>query len=45
VAIPERLRNVAFMMKDSKRLGASCGVGCHTIVKKKDYVFTAYQKR
>jgi len=70
VAIPERLRNVAFMMKDSKRFaksggwgygvfnydsasdkftpegtGAACGVGCHTIVKKKDFVFTAYQKR
>ena len=70
VAIPDRLRNVAFMMKDSKRFansggwgygvfnydsasdrftpdgtGATCGVGCHTIVKTKDYVFTAYQKR
>ena len=69
-AIPDRLRNVAFMMKDSKRFangggwgygvfnydsasdrftphgtGATCGVGCHTIVKTKDYVFTAYQKR
>ncbi len=69
-AIPDRLRNVAFMMKDSKRFansrgwgygvfnydsasdrftpegtGAACGVGCHTIVKTKDYVFTAYQKR
>ena len=70
VAIPDRLRNVAFMMKDSKRFansggwgygvfnydsasdrftpdgtGATCGVGCHTIVRTKDYVFTAYQKR
>ena len=70
VAIPDRLRNVAFMMKDSKRFansggwgygvfnydsasdsftpdgtGATCGVACHTIVRTKDYVFTAYQKR
>ena len=70
VSIPDRLRNVAFMLKDSKRFpdgggwgyanfnhdpasdrftpdgtGATCGVGCHTIVMKKDYVFTAYEKR
>ena len=70
VAIPDRLRNVAFMVKDSKRFaksggwgygvfnydstsdrftsdgtGATCGVGCHTIVRTKDYVFTAYQKK
>ena len=70
VAIPDKLRNVAFMMKDSKRFansggwgygvfnydsasdrftpdgtGATCGVGCHAIVRKKDNVFTAYQKR
>ena len=25
--------------------GSSCGFGCHTIVAKKDYVFTAYGKR
>ena len=25
--------------------GANCGFGCHTIVAKKDYVFTAYGKR
>jgi hypothetical protein len=25
--------------------GAKCGVACHTIVKAKDYVFTAYPKR
>jgi len=25
--------------------GAECGVACHTIVAKKDYVFTAYPKR
>jgi hypothetical protein len=24
---------------------AKCGVGCHTIVKGRDYVFTDYQKR
>jgi hypothetical protein len=70
VAIPDKLRNVAFMMKDSKRFakssgwgygvfnydsvadrftpsgkGSSCGVACHSIVKTKDFVFTAYQKR
>jgi hypothetical protein len=25
--------------------GANCGFACHTIVKAKDYVFTAYPKR
>jgi len=25
--------------------GAACGFACHTIVKAKDYVFTAYPKR
>jgi hypothetical protein len=25
--------------------GAACGFSCHTIVKAKDYVFTAYPKR
>jgi hypothetical protein len=25
--------------------GANCGTACHTIVKAKDYVFTAYPKR
>ena len=25
--------------------GTNCGYGCHTIVTKKDYVFTAYPKR
>ena len=25
--------------------GAACGAACHTIVKAKDYVFTAYPKR
>jgi hypothetical protein len=24
---------------------AKCGLGCHTIVKGRDYVFTDYQKR
>jgi hypothetical protein len=26
-------------------IGAACGFACHTIVKAKDYVFTAYPKR
>src|SRR5262249_12563518 len=25
--------------------GAACGYGCHTIVEKKDYIFTAYPRR
>ena len=25
--------------------GAACGFACHTLVKKKDYIFTTYQKR
>jgi hypothetical protein len=70
VAIPDRLKDVAFMVKDSKRFadsggwgygmfnydpasdrftpdgtGAQCGAACHTIVKAKDFVFTAYGKR
>jgi hypothetical protein len=70
VSIPDRLKDVAFMAKDSKRFtasggwgygmfnydaktdkfipdgkGASCGFGCHTVVKSKDYVFTALEKR
>jgi hypothetical protein len=70
VQIPERLKDVAFMVKDSKRFadgggwgyglfnydaasdaftpdgtGAKCGVACHTVVKAKDYVFTAFEKR
>jgi cytochrome P460 len=28
-----------------KPLGTNCGYACHTIVTKKDYVFTAYPKR
>jgi hypothetical protein len=68
--IPDRLRNVAFMAKDSKRFadsggwgwgvfnydaasgkftpegtGAKCGFACHTSVKAKDYVFTAFGAR
>ena len=70
VAIPESLKDVAFMAKDGKRFadsggwgyaqfdydsssdtfkpngkGAKCGVACHSAVKAKDYVFTAYGKR
>jgi len=68
--IPDRLRNVAFMAKDSQRFadsggwgwgvftydpasnrftpegtGAKCGLACHTSVKAKDYVFTAFGTR
>jgi hypothetical protein len=70
VAIPDRLKDVAFMLKDSKRFaesggwgyglfnydtasdkftpegkGAGCGFACHSAVKGKDFVFTAYGKR
>lgn len=70
VAIPDRLKDLAFMSKDSKRFantggwgyamfnydpaadkftpdgkGAGCGAACHSAVKAKDYVFTAYGKR
>lgn len=70
VSIPERLKDVEFMAKDSKRFpdgggwgyalfnhepaadsfaavgtGSSCGAACHTVVKRKDYVFTALEKR
>ena len=68
--VPDTLRDMDFMVKDSKRFadsggwgyaqfnydpatdrftpegtGAKCGAACHTIVKAKDYVFTAYGKR
>ena len=68
--VPDILKDVDFMAKDSKRFadgdgwgyaqfnydpasdrftpdgtGAKCGVACHTIVRAKDYVFTAYGKR
>jgi len=70
VAVPDVLKDVAFMAKDSKRFadsggwgyglfkydaksdaftpdgkGYKCGTACHTAVKSKDYVFTAYGKR
>jgi Cytochrome P460 len=76
--VPDKLANVDFMVKDSKRFAASggwgyavfdydstsdtfkpgtsastppqgndakCGYACHTLVKKRDYVFTYYGKR
>src|SRR5512139_899604 len=68
--VPDTLRDVDFMERDSKRFpdtgnwgyaqfdydpasdtftphgsGTNCGYACHTIVKTKDYVFTAYPKR
>ena len=70
VAVPDRLKDVAFMLKDAKRFsasggwgyglfnydtasdtftpdgkGAGCGFACHSAVKAKDFVFTAYGKR
>jgi len=70
VKIPDMLKDVLFITKDSKRFAASagwgyaqfnhdaasgsftpegsgsdCGHACHTIVKAKDYIFTAYGKR
>jgi Cytochrome P460 len=73
VAVPDTLKSVAFIQKDSKRFPDSSGWGyaqfdydaasgtfkpfgedssfatkcykCHTIVKEKDYIFTAYQQR
>lgn len=68
--VPDTLRDVDFMERDSKRFadsggwgyaqfdydpasgrftpkgtGAKCGFACHTIVKAKDYIFTAYGRR
>jgi len=68
--VPDTLKVVDFIAKDSKRFadsggwgyapfsydpvsdrftpngtGAKCGAACHTIVKAKDYIFTAYGKR
>ena len=76
--VPDTLRDIDFMVKDSKRFAdsggwgwgafnydaasdtftpatladhppqgndAKCGFACHTIVKAKDYVFTAYPRR
>jgi hypothetical protein len=70
VAVPDRLKDVAFMQKDAKKFansggwgyglfnydaasdkftpdgkGSNCGFACHTRVKTKDYVFTAFGKR
>ena len=70
VAIPDGLKDVAFMAKDGKRFadsggwgyaqfdydaasdsfkpngkGTKCGAACHSTVKAKDYVFTAFGKR
>ena len=70
VSVPDTLKVVDFIAKDSKRFadsggwgyapfsydpvsdrftpngtGAKCGAACHTIVKAKDYIFTAYGKR
>ncbi len=70
VKVPDKLKDVLFITKDSKRFAASagwgyaqfnydaaadvftpegrgsdCGHACHTIVKAKDYIFTAYGKR
>jgi hypothetical protein len=68
--VPDTLRDIDFMVRDSKRFpstggwgyaqfnydptsatftpqgtGAGCGFACHTIVKDKDYIFTAYPTR
>jgi len=70
VMVPDTLKSVGFIVKDSKRFadtggwgyaefpydpasdtftplgsGTNCGYACHTIVKAKDYIFTAYAKR
>ncbi len=73
VTIPDKLKSVSFIVKDSKRFPNSSGYGyaqflydpatdtftpfgkdasfnkfcyqCHTIVKGKDFIFTAYPKR
>jgi hypothetical protein len=73
VTVPDTLKSVAFIEKDSKRFPDSSGWGygqfnydaasgtfkpfgddssfatkcykCHTIVKEKDYIFTAYPER
>jgi hypothetical protein len=70
VMVPDVLKSLAFIEKDSKRFpktsgwayakflydgasdtfkpdgsGADCGYSCHTVVKAKDYIFTAYPKR
>jgi len=70
VMVPDTLKSVSFIEKDSKRFrdsggwgyaqflydaapdafkpsgsDAACGYACHTAVKAKDYIFTAYPKR
>lgn len=70
VMVPDALKSVSFIEKDSKRFAASgnwgyaqfpydaasatlktsgtdaaCGYACHTAVKAKDYIFTAYPPR
>jgi hypothetical protein len=70
VMVPDALKSLSFIEKDSKRFpdtsgwayaqfrndaasdtlqpvgaDASCGYSCHTIVKAKDYIFTAYPRR
>jgi hypothetical protein len=70
VMVPDTLKSVSFIEKDSKRFRASggwgyaqflydaasdtftpsgsdaaCGYACHTAVKAKDYIFTAYARR
>jgi hypothetical protein len=68
--VPDTLKSVSFIEKDSKRFrdsggwgyaqfhydaasdtftpfgsDAACGYACHTAVKAKDYIFTAYPRR
>ena len=68
--VPDTLKSVSFIERDSKRFadtggwgyaqfqynaasdtftpfgsGAGCGYACHTAVKAKDYIFTAYPRR
>jgi cytochrome P460 len=70
VMVPDTLKSISFIAKDSKRFkdsggwgyaqfqndaaadtltpfgeGAACGYTCHTGVKAKDYIFTAYPRR
>jgi hypothetical protein len=70
VMVPDTLKSVSFIEKDSKRFrdsggwgyaqfhydaasdtftpfgnDAACGYACHTAVKAKDYIFTAYPRR
>jgi hypothetical protein len=70
VMVPDTLKSVSFIEKDSKRFrdsggwgyaqflydepsetfkpsgsDAACGYACHTAVKAKDYIFTAYARR